>query len=119
MRVLDKGLKFAPLKGLSKFQTYMDVHKYVRKLNIKRHFISNPIRDSNRLVSEYQHSGFSNAFLFNPPGTLAPSLRVLRNVVLRDLDNLKLKQAKSKKDLELGFESLCANKDRPIKVGGS
>lgn len=42
-------------------------------------------------------------------------------MVLRDLYNLKLKQAKIKKDLEKGIESLCANKElviRPANKGG-
>lgn len=31
---LDKGLKFAPKRNLSKFDVYVDIQKYTRKLNI-------------------------------------------------------------------------------------
>lgn len=48
--VLDRGLKFAPPRRLNKFETYMDVHKFVRKLNIKRYMSSNPVK-ANRMTS--------------------------------------------------------------------
>lgn len=32
--VLEKGLKFVKPRSLDTFQTYMDVHKFVRKFNI-------------------------------------------------------------------------------------
>lgn len=36
--ILDKSSKSAPPKCLDKFQTFMDVQKYIRKMNIKRYF---------------------------------------------------------------------------------
>lgn len=33
--ILSKGLIFAPKKPLNKFQTFIDVQKYMRKLSIK------------------------------------------------------------------------------------
>ncbi|OCT65029.1 hypothetical protein XELAEV_18041270mg [Xenopus laevis] len=36
--VLNKGLKFAPCSGPSKFETYIDLHKCIRQLTLKRHF---------------------------------------------------------------------------------
>lgn len=33
IRVLDKGLKYAPIKNLNKFDTYVHIQKYVRTLN--------------------------------------------------------------------------------------
>lgn len=39
LRVLDKGLKFAPACNLSKF---VSLQKFVRTLNIKRYFLSKP-----------------------------------------------------------------------------
>lgn len=43
--LLNKGFKFAPPKKLNKFQTYIDVHRYVRKINIKQHFALAPTRE--------------------------------------------------------------------------
>lgn len=38
MAVLDKGLKHAPIKNLNKFDTYIGIQKYMRKINIKSTF---------------------------------------------------------------------------------
>lgn len=40
--VLDKGLKYAPIKNLNKFDTYIGIQKYVRKIKIKKNILSNP-----------------------------------------------------------------------------
>lgn len=44
-RFLSRGLKYAPPRRLSKFYTFVDVQKYIRKINIKRYLISNPIKN--------------------------------------------------------------------------
>lgn len=33
MKILDLGLKFAPDKSLNKFETYINLQKFMRKLN--------------------------------------------------------------------------------------
>lgn len=76
IKILDKGLKFAPPCGLNKFQTYMDIHKYVRKVNIKRYLLSNPFKGNRATVDGVRHSNVWNASLFNPPGGLALSVCV-------------------------------------------
>lgn len=38
LKVLDLGLKFAPDKSLDKFEVYIDLHKFMRKLNTKKTF---------------------------------------------------------------------------------
>lgn len=40
-KVLDKELKFAPTKNLNTFETYVNIQKYMRKVNIKKYFIYN------------------------------------------------------------------------------
>lgn len=65
--LLDKGLKFAPPQRLNKFQTYMDIHKYTRKLSVKRYIMSNPIKIGRNVQTDVQHSNLANASLFNPP----------------------------------------------------
>lgn len=42
--VLDKGLKYAPTKNLDKFQNYIGIQKFVRKLNITKYTVGNPLR---------------------------------------------------------------------------
>lgn len=75
----------------------MDVHKFVRKLSIKRYMSNRTIRSNNSVSTNILHSGLS-ASLFNPPGVLAPTLRVFRDVVLRDLEALEKKKSKKFKD---------------------
>lgn len=70
--VLNHGLKFAPPKPLNKFGVFMDIQKYIRKLNSKCHLISNPIVTCRSEDDGIRHSGLANASLFNPPGILAP-----------------------------------------------
>lgn len=81
--VLDKGLKYVPPRILDKFQTYMDVHKFVRKLN-KWYMTTNPIEGKRLVTTDFHYFGLSNASLFNPSGALAPSLKVFRDVTLSD-----------------------------------
>lgn len=38
LRVLDKGLKFAPVRNFNKFQTYVNLQKFVSTLNSKKIF---------------------------------------------------------------------------------
>lgn len=42
LKVLDKGLKFAPVWNFNKFQTYIILQKFIRTLNIKKYFLSKP-----------------------------------------------------------------------------
>lgn len=49
------------------------------------------------------------------------SLRVFRDVVLRDLESIKITNRRMSKNLEEGLDSLCNNKDlviRPADKGG-
>lgn len=99
----------------------MDIHKFIRRLNIKRYMASSPIQDKRILPTNFQHSGLANASQFNPPGTLAPSLKVFSDVVLRDLDQLPAKKVKTDRDVVAGLNSLCENKGlviRPADKGG-
>lgn len=42
-KVLDFGLKYAPDKDLDKFEAYIDLQKFVRKINIKRFLASREV----------------------------------------------------------------------------
>lgn len=105
--VLSQGLKFAPPRTLNKFETFIDAHKCIRKNNIKRHFILNPIGNGSQITSSSgvqsveqdflptsgiscateapvptRHTNFSNTSLFNPPGFFAPSIQTFKEMVL-------------------------------------
>ncbi|XP_077346362.1 uncharacterized protein LOC143989996 [Lithobates pipiens] len=54
-------------------------------------------------------------------GPIPPNIRVFRDVVLRDLDSLKVRKVRMQRDLEAGLDSLCTNKSlviRPADKGG-
>lgn len=119
--LLNKGLKFAPPKRLEKFHTFMDIHNYIRNVNIKRYFISNPTKEGRLVSLDVQPSYLSNASLCNPPGGMASSVRVLRDVVLRDLDKVQVKNIKMQAHLDKGLQQLGDRKDieiRPADKGG-
>lgn len=90
--MLNHGLKFAPDKTPSKFGAFIDMQKYIRKISIKRYFRSQPPRLMEKITGGVRHSGLSNAFLFNPPGHVPPSVLVFKDLVLKDLDKLKIKE---------------------------
>lgn len=100
----------------------MDVHKYIRKVNIQRYLISNPVRtDFPAATSGTVHSSLSNPSLFSPPVPIAPAVKIFRDLVLRDLAKLPLKRTHHSPLLKGGLESLCARKDlvvRPADKGG-
>lgn len=87
----------------------MDIHKYTRKLNVKRYMLSNPISTNGTNSTNIRHSGLANASLFNPLCGLSSSIRVFRDVLL------KVKQVKMAKDLQLGLGQLCNQKDLVIR----
>lgn len=99
----------------------MDIHKYVRTINIKRYLVSIPNRQSGLIQQKYQHSGLANASTLNPPGGLAPSLRVFTDIVIRDLESIKNINCKMEKELEEGLDSLYNDKNlviHPADKGG-
>lgn len=63
----------------------------------------------------YVHLGLTNASLFNPPGGLAPSLKIFRDVLIRDLEAIEIKKARLNKTLQEGLDSLCKNKELVIR----
>lgn len=68
---LDKGLKYAPKRNLNKFEVYMDIQKYTRKLNIQKYMLNQtPSIKPNRVDTPGRivHSQLRNKSLFNPPG---------------------------------------------------
>lgn len=88
LSVLDKGLKHAPPKKLDKFNTFIDIHKYIRKINTQRYLPSNPYRTNQAATSGAVHSGLSNPSLFSPPVPVAPAVKIFRDLVLEDLAKL-------------------------------
>lgn len=74
--VLNHGLKFAPSRPLNKFQTFIDLHKYIPKINIKRNMITNPFRSNKMASTDIRNTSLPSASLFDPPMKLAPSISI-------------------------------------------
>lgn len=120
MHVLDRGLKFVPTQNLNKFQTYVNIQKCVRTLNIKKYFLSNPI---NRKLTIYGgvHSNLLNKSTFNPPNIDNKYLEVFKNMVFKDLEGLKVRKVADPQYVRIGMESLEKQKEIiicPADTGG-
>lgn len=110
--VLDRSLKFAPIRNLNKFQAYINIQKYIRNLNIKKYFLSNPAqRITPQLDITSRHSNLRNRSVFNPLCSDNRHLEVFRNMVCHDLDQLKIKKARDSQAIKRGISSLEQRKD--------
>ena len=119
-RVLDRGLKFAPIRNMNKFQTYVNVQKYTRSLNMKKYFLSNPIERNSSGITP-GHSNLRNRSTFNPQYTDTRHLDVFRNMVCKDLESLNIKRVKDSQCIKRGILSLEKRNDiviRPADKGG-
>lgn len=56
IRVLNKGLKFAPTPKVSKFEAYIGVEKFIRKICLKKYFLKNPILEQEEKPHKYVHT---------------------------------------------------------------
>lgn len=124
MKLLDKGIKYARPNTFNKFESYMDVHKFTRKLNIKRFFhnqhTSNQPSNTSTTVVEFKHSGLKNNSLFNPPGN-SGAIDVFKNLVLADLEKIKVKNSNVSKKEQKIVNKIQKRKDlvvRPADKGG-
>lgn len=85
---MDKSLKFAPIKNLNTFDTYINIQKYVRTLNIKKYFLSKPIvRPTPNIVEPSTH--LRNRSTFNPLTTGNKFVDLFKNMVVNDLEKFK------------------------------
>ena len=122
---LDKGLKFAPKRNLNKFDAYVDVRKFVRKLNIKKYMLNQPVRnqaDRNMDEGRVQYSTLRNKSLFNPQVPNNHHIEVFSKMVLKDLDSLKVKRIPDPMIIHRGIKELEKNKGiiiRPADKGGA
>lgn len=67
-RVLCRGLKHLTPRGLSKFDTFVDVQKYIRKININRYLISNPVKNRVKFIEDIIHSRFRGDYYIQNRG---------------------------------------------------
>lgn len=109
IKVLDKGLKFAPTNNLNKFETYVNILKYMKKLNIKKHFISNTTGRTARNNS--LGTGLRNKSIFNPPSSDNKFTEVFKNMVVNDLEQLKIRKVHDPEYIRRGIQFLEDKKE--------
>lgn len=121
MKVLDLGLKYAPDKNLDPFEVYIDLQKFVRKLNIKKIFATkgNKGTQIEKDSPIFQHSKFKNNSIFNPNPQQNESLVVFKKMVEQDLR--KMKPRKMKRNIWNTIKEIEGKKNiviRPADKGG-
>lgn len=94
LKVLDLGLKFAPDKTLDKLEVYIDLQKFMRKLNLKKHFALNV---DNRILEhpEYVQTNLRNNSMFNPKTPGSQCLGEFKKMVEDDLRKLAKKDTRT------------------------
>lgn len=53
---LSKGLKYAPKVKLNTFQSFIEIQKFTKQLNLKKYFAQNPIMMNGVTSSSYIHT---------------------------------------------------------------
>ena len=123
LNILNTGLKCAPRKIMNKFDLYIDTHKFIRTLNLKKYFLSHPVESSMRsnVAPLYIDSGLKNRSLFNPQNSNNHYIEVFKQLVLKDIDELPQKKKVNPEFIKEGIKTLEKNKDiiiRPADKGG-
>ena len=122
LTVLSQGMKFAPSKNINKFDVFVDVEKYVRKLNIKKHFSQHNSITPHLEITEYQHTNLKNNSTFNPKKGTHHHVEVFENMVQEEIKDLEVKGHNNTNSLiREGIKQLESNRDivvRPADKGG-
>lgn len=111
--ILHLGLKCGLKRPISKFDVFVDVHKYMRKLNIKKYFLN---KNANLVgisgsTSVAVDRGLHNKLLFNPPNMVNQHLEMYKELVLRDLDHITPKKNVNPRHIQEGIEMLDKRKN--------
>ena len=123
LNVLDTGLKCAPRKAMNKFNIYIDTHKFIRTLNLKKYFLSHPVEASMRSTTANRNidSGLKNKSLFNPQNSNNHYIEVFKQLVLKDIEDLPQKKDINPEYIREGIKLLEDKKNiiiRPADKGG-
>lgn len=88
----------------------MNLQKFVRSLNINKYFFfcQNLLRAVLDPVGT--HSNLGNRSVFNPPNVDTKHIEVFKNMILSDLDSMKIKKARDPAYIKKGISSLESKK---------
>lgn len=119
MKILDLGLKYAPEKSIDKFETYIDLKKFMRKLNLKKLFAINNSKTKEEPL--YVQTTLKNNSTFNPPTSGNQSLGAFQKMVEDDLRKLENRNSHKSKNVWKTNKALGNRKEviiRPADKGG-
>uniref|UniRef100_A0A8C5Q1A3 Reverse transcriptase domain-containing protein n=1 Tax=Leptobrachium leishanense TaxID=445787 RepID=A0A8C5Q1A3_9ANUR len=92
VKVLNKGLKFAPTNNLDKFNVYIDLQRFKRKLSLKFFFLKNPIeRDIRQNLGPTLHTPLKNPSKFYTRHVVSNEIKVFKNLIMNDIEKMSLK----------------------------
>uniref|UniRef100_A0A8C5LWU5 Reverse transcriptase domain-containing protein n=1 Tax=Leptobrachium leishanense TaxID=445787 RepID=A0A8C5LWU5_9ANUR len=86
INVLRKGLKFAPSHSVDKFQVYVDLQKFKRKLCLKKFFLKTPIERT--LTNESSYTSLKNKSMFYPKHMISDPIRAFESLVLNEIERI-------------------------------
>uniref|UniRef100_A0A803JHQ6 Reverse transcriptase domain-containing protein n=1 Tax=Xenopus tropicalis TaxID=8364 RepID=A0A803JHQ6_XENTR len=121
-KVLNKGLKFAPSSGPNRFELYIDLHKFVRQLTLKRYRVLQKPGDPTQEVSIVNPiNGFKcyTKTNFYPREAQGEHIRMYQKLVQQDFDDLFKETHTFKNNLSYGerqaLQSLMKDQNIVIK----
>lgn len=86
--ILHLGLKCGLKRPINKFDVFIDIHKYIRKVNMKKYFLNKNSQPVSAMASVPVDSGLRNKSLFNPVNGANQQIEVFTGLVIRDLEHL-------------------------------
>lgn len=103
---------------MNKFETYIGIQKFVRKLNIKKYYAQNPVE---KMAMDNRFTPLRNNSVFNPHIANNKYIDLFKKLVTTELEQLPVKKIHEQKDIKKGLRSLEKRKDiviRPADKGG-
>uniref|UniRef100_A0A8C5Q3U3 Reverse transcriptase domain-containing protein n=1 Tax=Leptobrachium leishanense TaxID=445787 RepID=A0A8C5Q3U3_9ANUR len=88
IKVLKKGLKYAPTRNIDKFETYVDLQNFKKNLCLKKYFLRNPLART-APIEIYQHTKLKEKSNFYPRSMLSNEINAFEQVVLKEIEGLK------------------------------
>lgn len=102
LKVLELSLKYAPSKSVDKFRTFIDLHKFISKINIKKHFAS-IINDAQPTDTSFENCALRNKSTFNPKHSSKQCLDVFKMMVKHDIEAINIHPMKGNKQIKQGI----------------
>lgn len=89
-------MKFAPEKNIDKFEVFIDLQKFMRKLRIRKHYALNKDKKAVGEPSEFKHTDLRNNSIFNPKVPGNQCMNAFKKMVESDLAKLERKKPKDR-----------------------